>query len=110
VAHQLETPVVEQMLDIAPCAGEEIVHAKHFRSVFQQTVAEVRTKKSRTSGHQYSLGETATHVLFPNILVQRGSSEARAAIGVRDKSLFERRLTGAGTETDFEKIIRLARS
>jgi hypothetical protein len=103
VAHQLETPVVQQMLDVAPRTGEEIVHAKHFRPVFQQAVAEVRTEKSRTSGHQYSLGETTAHVLFPNILVQRGSSEARAAIGVRDKSLFERRLTGAGTERDSEK-------
>ena len=52
VAHQLETPVVEQMFHILPIAAEKVVHAQHFAPLLQQAFAQVRTKKSGAAGHQ----------------------------------------------------------
>ena len=46
MAHQLERLVIEQMRDIAPRAGEEIVDAKHVMSRLEQPLAEMRAKKT----------------------------------------------------------------
>ena len=55
VADELEALVIEQMLDIAPGAGEEIVEADDFRALRQQALAQMRAEKTGATGHQNAL-------------------------------------------------------
>ena len=55
MADQLEALVVEQMLDVAPRAGEEIVEADDLRALRQQALAEMRAEKAGAAGDQNTL-------------------------------------------------------
>jgi hypothetical protein len=61
VAHQLETRMTEQVLDIAARAGEEIVDAEHFIAVGEQAVARMRAEKAGPAGHQHPFGKVLSH-------------------------------------------------
>ena len=50
--HELESFVVEQVFDIAACAGEEIVDADHVRAFVHQSVAQVRSEEAGAAGYQ----------------------------------------------------------
>jgi hypothetical protein len=41
VAHELEAGVVQQVRDVAPSTGKEIVHAENFVPVGYQAIAQV---------------------------------------------------------------------
>jgi len=45
VPQQFKTLVIEQMLDVVPCAGEEIIHAEHLAAALQELLAEMRPEK-----------------------------------------------------------------
>ena len=60
VTHQLEIVVVEQVIDIAPRAGEIIVDAQHAGAALEQAVAKVRAEKSGAPGHQHACFEMHT--------------------------------------------------
>src|SRR5262249_47549483 len=53
VTHELEVVVIEQMLDIALRAGEEIIDANDVGAIREQTIAEVRAEETGASGNQY---------------------------------------------------------
>src|SRR6185295_19583587 len=55
VAHQLETRVAQQMLDVGLAAGEVVVDAQHVVSALEQALAQVRAEKAGTTGHQNPL-------------------------------------------------------
>ena len=52
VAHQLEMRVVEQVLDVALGAGEEVVDAQDVMTLCDQTIAQVAAEKAGATGHQ----------------------------------------------------------
>src|SRR5581483_866739 len=52
VAHQLEAVVVQQVLDVDPRPGEEVVQTDHLVSVGQEPFAKVRAKEAGASGDQ----------------------------------------------------------
>ena len=52
VTQKLEAFVIEEMLDIAARAGEEIIHAEDLLPPRQQLLAKMRAQKPRASGHQ----------------------------------------------------------
>jgi hypothetical protein len=47
-------PVVVQMLDVAPCTGEEIVGADHVCILREQPLAQMRAEKAGPSGNQHA--------------------------------------------------------
>ena len=57
MADEFKALVVEQMLDIVPGAGEEIVQADDLRALRQEPFTKVRAQKTRPAGHQYTLLE-----------------------------------------------------
>ena len=65
MAHQLEVRVVQQMSDVGPGAGIEVVDAQHFMAALDQPVAEMRAEEAGTTGDQDALafeeGELAGH-------------------------------------------------
>ena len=46
VAQQLEALVVEEVLDVASCAGEEVVDAENLAAAFEQPIGEVRPEEA----------------------------------------------------------------
>jgi hypothetical protein len=54
VAHKLEFGMLQQFPDVHLSAGEKVVKTKHFMSLREQPLAEVRSQKSRTAGYEYS--------------------------------------------------------
>ena len=52
VAQELKTFVIEEMLDIAPRPGEEVVDAKDLLPPRKELLAQMRAQKSRTTGNQ----------------------------------------------------------
>jgi hypothetical protein len=48
VAHELERRIVEQVGNVAPAPGPEIVDAQHLVAGADQAVAQVRTQESGT--------------------------------------------------------------
>ena len=55
MSEQFEIFVVEKTFDVALGTGKKIIEAKHIRTVRQQALAQMRTEKPRSSGHQNSL-------------------------------------------------------
>ena len=55
VANELKAFVIEQMLDVATHASEEIVEANDFRTFFQQPFAQMRAEKPGSTCHQNAL-------------------------------------------------------
>ena len=49
VPQQFKTLVIEQMLDVVPSAGEEIIHAEHLAAALQELLAEMRAEKSSSA-------------------------------------------------------------
>lgn len=54
VPQHLEPRAVEQVLDIAPGSGEEIVDAEYVVAEFEQTFTQMRTDKARAARYQYA--------------------------------------------------------
>ena len=50
MAHELETRVVDQVLDVALGAGEEIVEAHDLMAALDQPVAQMRAEKAGAAG------------------------------------------------------------
>ena len=57
MAHQLETLVTDQMLDIAARAGEEIIDAKDFMALAEQALAEMGAEETGAAGHENTASE-----------------------------------------------------
>jgi len=55
MAQQIEALMAQKMFDIAPRAGEEIVHAQHFMAARQQGLAQEGADKAGAAGHQNAL-------------------------------------------------------
>jgi hypothetical protein len=55
VPDQFEALVAEKMFDVALGASEKIIKAEHIGAAGQQAFAEMRTEKTRSSGHQNAL-------------------------------------------------------
>jgi hypothetical protein len=51
VADEVEALVIEQVFDIAPGPGEEIVEAGDFRTLRQQAFAQMRAEEPGATGH-----------------------------------------------------------
>jgi hypothetical protein len=52
--HQLELPIIKQVLNIFAPAGEEIVEANYLMAVGQQTLTKVRSNETRATSNDYS--------------------------------------------------------
>jgi hypothetical protein len=61
VAHQFEARVADQVLDVAPRAGEEIVDAEDLGALGEQAVAKMRAEEAGAPGHQNTLRKMASH-------------------------------------------------
>ena len=55
VSYQLETRVLEQMLNVGPRGGIEVIYAQHLVPSLQQSVAEVRSNEARSSRDEHPL-------------------------------------------------------
>ena len=55
MTHQLEVRIGQQMRDVVPGAGEEIVDAQHVMALVEQAFAQVRTEEPAPSGDQNPL-------------------------------------------------------
>jgi hypothetical protein len=55
VAQKLELVIVEQVLDVGACPGEEIVETHELVAVREEAIAEVGAEKASTAGHEDSL-------------------------------------------------------
>jgi hypothetical protein len=53
VTNQLKPMVIEQMIDVAPRAGEEVIDAYDDSAIRQQPLAEVRTEEASPPGNHY---------------------------------------------------------
>ena len=54
VAQQLEALMVKEVLNVVPRSSEEIVHAQHLAAKLQQSLGEMRAKKSCSAGNENS--------------------------------------------------------
>ncbi len=52
MAQQLESRVVQQLLDVALVAGEEIIHTEDFVALADELIAEVAAQKSGAARDQ----------------------------------------------------------
>jgi hypothetical protein len=52
MAHQLESRIRQQMMDVASRPRVEIIDAQNFIAAFQQAIAKVRTNKSGPTGDE----------------------------------------------------------
>ena len=55
MANELKAFVIEQMLDVATHASEEIVEADDLRTFCQQPFAQMRAEKAGATGHKNAL-------------------------------------------------------
>jgi hypothetical protein len=55
VSNQLESRVLEQMLNVGPRGGIEVIDAQHLVPSLQQSVAEVRSNEARSSRDEHPL-------------------------------------------------------
>ena len=46
MSQQLEALVIEEVLDVATCAGEEVVYAQHLGAASEQPIGEVRSEEA----------------------------------------------------------------
>jgi hypothetical protein len=61
MVHKLKALDIEQMLDVSPGAGEEVVDAEDLRAIGKYAVAQVRTEKAGAAGYERSPGDVVTH-------------------------------------------------
>ncbi len=54
--HQLEARMVEQVLDVALGAGEEVVDAQDVMALLDEPVAQVAAQETGAAGHEHLLG------------------------------------------------------
>jgi hypothetical protein len=59
VAHQLEIRVVQQVHDVAPRRGVEIIDAEHVLALGQQPLAQVRAEEAGAAGDQDAFAHRA---------------------------------------------------
>ena len=65
VAHQFEIRVFQQVHDVTPGAGVEIIDAQHIMAFGQQAVTQVGAKKAGATGDQNSKGRISFHWVHP---------------------------------------------
>jgi len=51
VPDELEAPVIEQVFDVGPRSGEEIIRANDVRAACDQTLAQMRPDKTGAARH-----------------------------------------------------------
>ena len=76
--HDLEARIGQQMLDVLPPAGIEIIDAKHLVAVGEKPFAEMRADESRTSGDERSYSGKA-HRKLPISFAIQNCAEARSS-------------------------------
>jgi hypothetical protein len=54
MTNKLKPTVVEQMIDVALRAGEEIIDANDVRAACEQAITEMRAEEASTPGNQYA--------------------------------------------------------
>ena len=54
VTDELETLLTNKVFDVAPRAGEEIIHTEHFVTAGEQIFAKKRADKARAPGDQHT--------------------------------------------------------
>jgi hypothetical protein len=54
VAQELKALVIEQMLDVVPRSGEEVVDAENLATGREQTLAEMGAKESSSAANQHA--------------------------------------------------------
>jgi hypothetical protein len=54
MTNKLKPTVVEQMIDVALRAGEEIIDANDVRAACEQAIKEMRAEEASTPGNQYA--------------------------------------------------------
>jgi hypothetical protein len=54
VAQQLEALVVEEVVNMVPRPGEEVIHAEHLAPKLQQSFTQVRAEESCATGNENS--------------------------------------------------------
>ena len=64
VAQELKPLVIEQMLDVVPCSGKEVVDAQNLAPELQQAFAKMRAEKSGATANQNASVRDAA--LFPS--------------------------------------------
>ena len=64
MADQLEALVIEQVLDVAAGAGEEIVDADDIGALGQQALAQMRAEEAGAAGDQNALFEMHDRGLY----------------------------------------------
>jgi hypothetical protein len=91
VTQQLHTGITEQVRNVLPCAGEKIVDTKDFVASFQKPFAEMRSKESSPSAHEYALGCVDRHVasLLQVTGGRLGASAARTAFVQNTRASFD---------------------
>jgi hypothetical protein len=57
VPQQLEGRMRQEVLDVAPCAGEEVIDAKDFAALGQQPLAQVGPEEAGSAGDQDTLAQ-----------------------------------------------------
>ena len=70
VAQQLEAFVVEKVLDVASCAGKEVVDAEHLAAALKQPVGEVRPEEAGATRDENSSLEVHTATRLRGSYVQ----------------------------------------
>src|SRR5262249_44158356 len=65
VAHQLERRVRQQMLNVAPGSGVEVVDAEHFVAALQQPLAEMRADETGSAGDENTTVREGWHADSP---------------------------------------------
>ncbi len=83
VAHQLEVRVIEQVRDVAPASGEEIVDAEHVVAFLQQEGAKVRAEETGAAGDEDALAADLSLERLANPLGDHGTE----VVLVRDASI-----------------------
>jgi hypothetical protein len=56
VTHELETWLVEQVVEVRTRAGVEVVHDEHVMSLVEQPPGQVRADEAGAAGDQHALG------------------------------------------------------
>ena len=80
--------IFRQVLDVAPCAGEEIIDTQHVMAAGEQLLAEMRTYEAGPAGDQHAL--SLQFILRP--LFHRDVFLGNAVLALRTTALTKRGL------------------
>ena len=60
---ELEVLQFEKVLDVHQISGNQVVHAHHFVTLANETIAQVGTEETGSTGYEYSFFSCFSHVL-----------------------------------------------